>query len=92
MGGAGLELSREPLPSACTDASLFFSAARRAAPGRAGAEGSSTEARWGGLTGLLDAEHQEGFVFYLLCCDKLFRNKVHLLPVACVYCMPRSQH
>lgn len=26
MGGGGLELSRELLPSACTDTTLFFSA------------------------------------------------------------------
>ena len=45
----------------------------------------------------LDAEHQQGFVFYLLRSDKLFQNKVihhnvHLLPVVYnVYGMQQSQ-
>lgn len=98
MGGVGLELSRELLPSACTGASLFFSADIRQPP-LAGQELRAARlSQGGGGLGFLDAEHHQQFVFYLLHSDKLFQNKVihhnvHLLPVVYnVYCMQQSQH
>lgn len=77
MGGVSLELSRELLLSACTDASLFFSAdIGQVSPGRAGAEGDSTEPRWGGLTGLPGCQAPGGCLqsstyFVLTSCFKI---------------------
>lgn len=93
MGGLGLEPSRKLLPSACADADIgqLPLAGQELRAARLSQDGAVS-------LGFLDTKHQQGFVFYLLCSDKLFQNKVirhnvHLLPaVYDVYGVQQSQH
>lgn len=71
MGGVGLEPPRKLLPRACTDADTgeLPLAGQELRAARLSPDGVVS-------LGFLDTKHQQGFVFYLLCSDKLFQNKV----------------
>lgn len=85
MGGGGLELSRELLPSACTDTSLFFSADIGQLPLAV----QELRAVWLSqgrvvLLGFLDAKHQQGFVFYFVLTSCF---KIKLSTITSTYCL-----
>lgn len=83
--GVDLELSRELLPSPCTDASLFFRANIGQLP-LSGQELRAAGLRQGGVVplGFLDAEHHQGIVFYFVLTSCF---KIKLSTIMLTYCL-----